>query len=796
MIASRWKKVFADFWGNKIRTLLTVLTIAVGTFAVGLTGNLGRYMNESMESDWLSVNPSEGIVYAYPMDEAMVKAAREVPGVNAVEGRSISGAQLLQPGGKKLAIQFTAVKNPYDLTVNSLKPLQNETSIPPLADKEVLIDSSAESLGFKPGDLLTVELTDGKLRELRLAGFLHDAAGIPFAFTQTVNGFVKTDTMVWLGGPSDYNQLAISVSERTTDQDHVTEVAQAVADRIERAGATLDFVYVYQPGHHFAYSVSQGMFFILGTLGWMTVLLGGFLVVNTITALMAQQVRQIGIMKATGGHTLQILGMYVVLMLAFGSVALAIAVPAGNWAAKTIGDGMAAWLNFFPAVYKGYNTTLVQQIIVALAVPLIVALGPLYNSVRITVREALSDYGIGGGTKPRDERVSRSALLLPRPIRLSLRNAFRRRMRLALTLFTLVLAGGIVISVYNLWASFDKVINDIQGYFLADINVRFGRDYRYDKVSALALSIPGVDSVEGWLEYGGTLVMPGEDAGRQILFVAPPSWSTLIDPVITQGRWLLPGDENAVVIGNHLLNMFPQLQMGDQLEIEIDGTKTTWIIVGLYSITGNMDVPLLYVNYEYISRLANRPGQIYSLRVITDNHSIQTQDGVNSELQALFERRGVQISSTQLGAEFIEQQTSQTDIFVYFMLLMAILIAFVGGLGLMGTMSLNVLERTREIGVMRAIGASNGDIQGIVIVEGMVIGLISWVASIMLSVPLTFVLATGVGLAILTAPMPAVFGLTGIVAWLLAILLIGTVASALPAHRASSLTVRDTLAYE
>jgi putative ABC transport system permease protein len=719
-----------------------------------------------------------------------------VPGVRAVEGRSLSGAQLIQAGGKKFSVQLTAVKDPYDLTVNTLKPVQSESSIPPLADKEVLVDSSAESLGYKPGDMLELELDDGKIRRLRLAGYLHDAAGIPFGFTQTMNGFVTPDTMVWLGGPRDYNQLAISVSERSTDQEHVTQISQDVADRIERAGAEINYVRVYQPGHHFAYSISQGMFFILGTLGWMTVLLGGFLVVNTITALMSQQVRQIGIMKATGGRTLQILGMYVVLMLAFGLAALAIAVPLANWAAKTIGEGMAAWLNFFPAAYNGYNSILLQQVVVALAVPLLVALGPLYNSVRVTVREALSDYGIGGGSKPRDEKISRSALLVPRPIRLSLRNAFRRRLRLALTLFTLVLAGGIIIGVYNLWASFDKVINDIQGYFLADINIGFGRAYRYDKVSALALSVPGVKSVEGWLEYGGTLVMPGEDAGRQIVFIAPPSTSTLIDPVITQGRWLLTGDENAIVIGNHLLNVFPELRIGDQLNIEIDGKETAWHIVGFYSITGNMDVPLLYVNYEYLSRLVGRPGQAYSLRVITDDHTIETQSAVHDRLQALFAERGVQVGNSQLAADFIEQQTSQTDIFVYFMLLMAILIAFVGGLGLMGTMSLNVLERTREIGVMRAIGASNADIQGIVLVEGMVIGLISWVASIILSVPLTYVLTTGVGLAILTAPMPAVFGVTGVVAWLFAILFIGTVASALPARRASSLTVRDTLAYE
>ena len=796
-MSSRWKKVWADFWGSKTRTTLTILTIAVGTFAVGFNSNMGLYMNESMDTDYLSANPSEAQVFAVPLDDEMVEMARQVPGVNAVEGFSSMSARILRPDGTFVDIQFTSLEDPNRLTVNQLKPVLGQSDIPAYGNKETILDNAAASLGYQPGDSILVELDNGRRREIKLAGYMHDVTGFPYNLTNTVNAYITPETLEWLGGSSIYyNSLAVSVAENPTDQDHVTDVAQAVADRMERAGATVNFVSVYQPGHHFAYSVTQGVFFVLGVLGYLTVILSGFLIVNTITALMTQQTRHVGIMKATGGGTLQIFGMYIVLIMTFGLAALLIAVPLANLSAQVIGGGMAGWLNFNPSPYKGYSATLIQQIFVAVIVPLLAAIFPIYNSVRVTVREALSDYGLGGNAKPKIDSVNKNSVLIPRPIRISLRNTFRRKTRLGLTLFTLVLGGAVFIAVYNLWASFDKVIEDIQGYFLADINISFSRSYRFDEVAGIAQNIPGVESVEGWLEYPGTLISDEAEAGTQILFVAPPSDSTLIDPIITQGRWLTTGDENAIVIGNHLLQMFPDLKLGDQLIIETNGKKSPWKIVGFYSITGNVSPPLLYVNYEYISRLIHQPGQVYSLRVITSSRDGDFQKRVNDQLQAAYETHGVQIGSAQLGAEFIESQKSQTDILVYFMLVMASLIAVVGGLGLMGTMSINVLERTREIGVMRAIGASNGDIQSIVIIEGMVIGLLSWAAAILLAIPITSVLTTGVGLAILTAPMPAVYDMSGIIAWLIFTLVLATIASALPARRASRLTVRDTLAYE
>src|ERR1043165_719037 len=243
-MSSRWKKIWADFWSNRSRTFLTIITIAVGVLAVGFNSNLGLYMNESMDGDYLSASPSEATVYAGPLNDDLVKIAREVPGVDAVEGRSTTNATVVRSDDKKISIQFTGMKDPTHTTLNQLKPAAGETSLPALGEKQILVDASAKALGYKPGDKITVQLGNKRLRELTLAGYVHDVTGFPFNFTNTMNAYVTPKTLEWLGGSSDYDALLISVAEKQTDQVHVTTVAQAVADRIKRAGSTVYYVSV------------------------------------------------------------------------------------------------------------------------------------------------------------------------------------------------------------------------------------------------------------------------------------------------------------------------------------------------------------------------------------------------------------------------------------------------------------------------------------------------------------------------------------------------------------------------
>jgi putative ABC transport system permease protein len=131
-----------------------------------------------------------------------------------------------------------------------------------------------------------------------------------------------------------------------------------------------------------------------------------------------------------------------------------------------------------------------------------------------------------------------------------------------------------------------------------------------------------------------------------------------------------------------------------------------------------------------------------------------------------------------------------------FLIVMSAIIGCVGGLGLMTTMSLNVLERRREMGVLRAIGATPRTVWLMVIAEGLVIGVLSWMIAALLAWPVSKFLGDTLVSMMFRAGVDFTFEAVGLVIWLLVSVVLSAVASFVPAWRASRATVREALAYE
>jgi putative ABC transport system permease protein len=589
--------------------------------------------------------------------------------------------------------------------------------------------------------------------------------------------------------------MLILSAENRQDIEHNREVAEAVYEKIQKSERDPSFPNV-SDGQHPLNDFISAMVAILGGMGVMSVFLSAFLVTNTIAALLAQQSKQIGIMKAVGARGNQIIGMYLVLVLVFGLLALALAYPLGVLGTNAFAGSIASFFNIELRDTSVPFYVIAIQMIISLGVPVIAALYPVISGTRVTVREAISSEG-GGGSYGESiiDRIIQRIRAFPRPVLLSLRNTFRRKGRVALTLMTLTLGGSIFIGVFSvrnsLLLTFEDILNSLFNY---DVTVTLERDYREDYVVSEALRVPGVVEAETWRVSGARRIQPDGTEGSTITMWGVPAESQMVQPTVIAGRWLLPSDENAIVLSSGVLDTEDDIAVGDEIVISIQGRDTTWRVVGEAVTIGSAS--WAYVRYDAYGRAARDVGAASSLYVRTDPRTPEMQNQVATALDEHFTRLGINVVGTQTGSSIREQQATFVNVIIIALLAMSVLIAFVGGLGLMGTMSLNVLERTREIGIMRAIGASDGRVLQVVIIEGLVLGLLSWMLGALLAFPISQVLSSQVGILLFSFPLSFSFSTLGAGLWLAIALVLSAVASFLPAWNASRVTVRDVLAYE
>lgn len=790
----RWRKVWADLWKNKTRTLLASLSIAVGVFAVGLIISTFIVVKQDMARDYQAVNPHTALIFCQDFDKDILTGLASTRGVTAVEARYNLWVKIVGPGDRQYRINLNSIGPLAEIQVDKLVFQQGETS---LGYKEIILErQGAEGLGVKPGDSVDLITDGGYVRTLKVAGTVHDVNANPFYFTSSTAGFVTPKTMEWLGGSSQFNFVAISTSGPQTDAAYIRTIAEDVAVKIERSGHLVHNININNPGQHPAQSIINTVQMLMGALGIMSVFLSVFLIINTTNALMSQQVRQIGVLKAIGGTAFQLVSMYMTLALAFGCLALLIAVPLAGLAASALSRWLIVMLNADPSPFSLPTVTLYIQAAIALGVPVIAAFFPVLGGARLTVRQAISTYGLSQrGSRTWFDRLLAALPFIPRPLLLSLRNTFSRKTRLAFTLVTLVLGGAIFMAVLSVRASIGMEVDRTFGYYQTDVNVEFGEPTLMSRALEAVAGVPGVEAVEGWNIMNANVMRPDGENSDLISLFAPPAHTKLVHSYLAEGRWLRPNDTNAIVVDNHFMKIRPDVKVGDEISVRINGKEYPFVVVGIFRLASNVNSPFTFVNNEYLVEKIGGVNKVTTLRVVTAQHDPAFQTGVYKAMQTRFDGEHLKVTM-QTGAEAISAGRNQIDILIYLLLIMAMLIALVGGLGLTGTMSMNVLERTREIGVLRSIGAESGVIFQMVVVEGLLIGLLSWALAIPLAIPLTHLLDYGLGSALMTLPLTYILSTDGILAWLVIVLILSSIASFLPARSATRLTVRDVLAYE
>ena len=807
----RWRKVFHDLWDNKARTLLVVLSIAVGVFSIGMIAGAYQIISNDMSVSYSANKPANVELRMTDFDEETLEMIRNQRGVQDAEGRRVFNIRVRVPGTEKwTTLDMIAFEDFEKNAINLLIPVEGQ-AIP--EKREVLLEQDVlQHIDTGTGELLEFQLPDGSTRTLPVAGIVQDTAASAGDFLASPSAYITLDTLQTLGQPRSFNRALVIVSEGGDDIFHIRDMGAKLKDKVEKNGNIVIRLRFSETHEHPLADTINAILGILMALGILIVFLSSSLIANTLNALLTQHLRYIGVIKLVGGQRSQVFFMYLTLIMAFGLLALLIAIPLGGQGAYGLALFLAGELNFNLLGYRIVPVALVVQILVGLLVPLIAGFIPVINGSRITVMRALSGGLAGDEVKAKvgDEdrlprfdwirvqaarTLARRGFHIPRPFVISLRNTFRRKSRLALTLFTLTMGGAIFIAVFNVRVTLHEYMDQIGNYFVADVSLDFERPYRLLEIEQKVLSVGGIQRVEGWQFVSGEVLDEKDQVLENINIFGPPADSQLIEPILVAGRWIRADDVRKLAVSEGALQHFPSLKPGDPIKLKIDGREETWEVVGIFKFVDREGV-LAYAPYEYISRVNHLVNRAYSFRLVTEQHDRPHQDAKAEELDKYFRDLGFKVRIAEAGRASLDTAVESLDTLVVFLLIMAILTAVVGSMGLTGTMGMNVLERTREIGIMRAIGADDRAVMRTVIAEGVFIGMISFGLAVVLSIPFTYLLSTIVSLAVFQTPIDVVFTYTGYAIWLGLVLALSALASILPARNAARLTIREVLAYE
>jgi putative ABC transport system permease protein len=775
-----------------------VLATAVGVFALGFVFGTSGVMRTRMTESHKASRFPHITLYTSRFGREVVENIRREAGVADAEGETLAGIRWKLEDEEDWRDGYVIARDNYQLQRMNLFELVRgewpDAGTKQSHTRRVLAVERLSTTHFKVPMGTTILIEYGRHeRQIPIEGIVRHSQVQPPQLGGPATFFASQETMAWLTDQEEgYNRLHVLLESYS--EDGANEAAERIQERLEDMGLSVGGFSITDPEVHWMQDQIDAILLVLKVLGVVSVVLSAFLIINMMNALVTQQVWQIGVMKVVGATRGRVVKVYLATALAYGLLCLPLAVLPGALAAHALAMVLLNLLNISVGAFRPTPLALGIQLAVGLLVPVVAALVPAIGGARITPHQAIGNYGLGGGFGRSwfDQLIS-SIRHLPRPLTLSLRNTFRRKARIAFTLITLVLSGLMFMVVMSVGASMSNTIEVLLQDFGFDVLTVFDRAHRVSRLKEVTEEVPGVAFAEVWDVRRGTVELDsGEEIEGQLWGI--PDNSQLFNPRIVDGRALAPDDGRAILL-NSKIGADHGIAVGDEVTLTIEGKEITWTVVGLILNVNNLQRDN-FVPLDTMAREIGNAQRGQFVMVATEEHDADTHYRQIKALREVYKANRLKPVFFQSGGELRQQTQSQFNIITYLMLAMAVLAALVGSVGLASTMSINVVERRREIGVMRATGATSMAILGIFVVEGVLVGVLSWLLATPFSYPGARIFSGVLGQQLFEMPLDFVYSVVGLALWLIIVTTLSALASLWPALRATQVSVWESLAYE
>jgi len=719
MVQAILMKSIGDLKKRRARTFFTVLTIALGVAAMGMFAVV-PLMDANMfrQMDRCNMYDVRCEVDDLNLTEEDFDGLSSIDNVKAVEGKYMMFTRMYI-GERRADAFIVGVRDFSDQKVD--KVITTSGSGP--REMEALTDSSNARVGlYKGSEGGLVRLFDslGRERTLNITGTAYNNDYSQWPGWGTVVLYTAIDTARELANGSGYIIMSFDLEDASGKE------VDASLSRIESyLRNNTDFVsfasmpIVNKEGDWPGKDNFADMATFFYVLTFMTLGCSLFLISNTMHTMVSEQRREVCQMKAVGATRLQVMRTYLTTSLILGA--------AGSIAGTLLGVLVAYGMLYFlsssfygvtPAFAVHWATVLIC-LATGILVSVLASVPALVHAIRIPVREGMESAGISAdfGSSPLDRLLMRSKAL-PRSFQMGFRNVSRKKGRSISTMLQIMLAVGMFLGVATVAYSLSETVRLEYDYFTYDIQA-MGNTEGARAISMDAMDIVG--SIEGVERVEPVIWVSGRVDGSDILLMGytQDTRSYDLDRTICSGRWFTP-EEGAtgarVVVASKVLAKMNGKGINDTIDITTPLGVRSYTIVGLHKgqmMNGmNVFMPIPTIQDAFGSPF------ISGFAIMTENGTHSEIDRVASAVEDRMLEEGYVVSSAVLYVLKEQNVRSNQDI-TNLMLAVGVLIVLITAIGLMSTLTMNVIERTKEIGMLRCLGSRSWTIWKVFTSEGM-----------------------------------------------------------------------------
>jgi putative ABC transport system permease protein len=787
-VSALLRKSVTDLTRRKARALFSILTLALAVASISIFAVpdlIDRSMQAEVRAELLpnltvSTRP-------LPLSAAQLASLAALPNVEAVEARSAVETRVYA-GERRAAAVVIGVR---DFDRQAVDVVRVASGAAPARD-EVLVDVQNANQGIyegRAGDVARVVGPGGAERKLPISGEARNlGGGRRVADDDVIVLYATAETVAALSGEQGYGGLAFRLRDTSAAPKTLRVVREALAAAPGFTGFS-GLPELRAPGDWPGKEDSDLFVDFFGVITLLALLSALVLISNTMTTLVSEQTGEIGIMRAVGARRRQVALVYLKTALLLGAagtlVGIALGILLSNLLASFFGS------TFF-AIDVGFGVDLSVIVIAALigvAGPALASLPAIRRGTRVDLREALESTGSAVGSQDAGDRLLRRVRFLPRTMQIGLRGVGRRKRRTLATALVVALAVGNLLAITGLAASATEATRAAWGEHIEELRIWTGGGRPFDDRAAEVIrSTPGVAQAQPALV--NDVELDGEEA-----FVWGVPREPLVRLDVTGGRWFSAAQEeqrDQVAVIEHNLAERTGTEVGDRVTLETAAGAARFRIVG---IADNLqeDGTVLFVPLTTLRSVLREPTGVstYWIKTTSPEHAAvdRTFTRLEDRLNAVGYQMGGEITYVEERNDVAANRTITTTIAVFGLLIVAISMV-----ALANAITMSIIERTREIGILRCIGARARDVRRIFATEGVVLALAGW----LLGIPLGYVLdrfLVWLVWEVVGVRIDVVFPLGNVVLALLGTVALALLIMLLPVRRAVRFKPGDALRY-